>query len=245
MKRILLAVGIIAQLALAQGALAYTVTFGDTANNWTGWTNATDPNDTVGSPMISGGTATMNNGALEGVTFNADHFQDAGLHYYAGDLFINLLTTANDTTWDYVVRSLGDKTGGIYGIFEVNVSALKGVNDANYVLSNWTDNPSYASYRELHPIGVTNATLGTQVGTATFSGLSVPKINGVSTVSYNFAQSAIDLSNQNFILGWTVNCANDVVYQQVPVPEPGTMMLLGMGMLSLAVFGKRRMNKVA
>jgi len=27
------------------------------------------------------------------------------------------------------------------------------------------------------------------------------------------------------------------------VPEPGTMMLLGMGMLSLAVFGKRRMNK--
>jgi hypothetical protein len=30
-----------------------------------------------------------------------------------------------------------------------------------------------------------------------------------------------------------------------PVPEPGTMMLLGMGMLGMAVYGKRRMNKQA
>jgi len=30
-----------------------------------------------------------------------------------------------------------------------------------------------------------------------------------------------------------------------PVPEPGTMMLFGIGMLGLAVYGKRRMNKEA
>jgi hypothetical protein len=35
--------------------------------------------------------------------------------------------------------------------------------------------------------------------------------------------------------------ANDLT----PVPEPGTMMLLGIGMLGMAVYGKRRMNKQA
>lgn len=30
-----------------------------------------------------------------------------------------------------------------------------------------------------------------------------------------------------------------------PVPEPGTMMLLGMGMFGLAIYGKRRMNREA
>jgi hypothetical protein len=30
-----------------------------------------------------------------------------------------------------------------------------------------------------------------------------------------------------------------------PVPEPGTMMLLGFGMLGMAIYGKRRMNKEA
>jgi PEP-CTERM motif len=35
--------------------------------------------------------------------------------------------------------------------------------------------------------------------------------------------------------------ANDIA----PVPEPGTMVLLGAGLLGLAVFGKRRMNKEA
>jgi hypothetical protein len=36
-----------------------------------------------------------------------------------------------------------------------------------------------------------------------------------------------------------------LVENVAPVPEPGTMMLLGIGMLGMAVYGKRRMNKEA
>lgn len=35
----------------------------------------------------------------------------------------------------------------------------------------------------------------------------------------------------------------DYTNNSAPVPEPGTLMLLGAGMLGLAIFGKRRMNK--
>jgi hypothetical protein len=41
------------------------------------------------------------------------------------------------------------------------------------------------------------------------------------------------------------NTQDMVVFTQTPVPEPGTMMLLGFGMLGLAIYGKRRMNKEA
>ncbi len=41
--------------------------------------------------------------------------------------------------------------------------------------------------------------------------------------------------------GYNINVSGDAA----PVPEPGTMVLLGAGMLGLAVFGKRRMNKEA
>jgi len=36
---------------------------------------------------------------------------------------------------------------------------------------------------------------------------------------------------------------DDIIIAITPVPEPGTMMLLGIGMLGMAVYGKRRMNK--
>jgi hypothetical protein len=73
--------------------------------------------------------------------------------------------------------------------------------------------------------------------TITFSGLS-------------FSQIITAFNDETFRIGVHVQSLSDgqsesYVTPGTPVPEPGTMMLLGIGMLGLAVYGKRRMNKDA
>lgn len=66
----------------------------------------------------------------------------------------------------------------------------------------------------------------------------------------SFTANTFNLDNFVDIVGVRIQgiedyTANSLLLVGTPpaVPEPGTMMLLGMGMLGLAVFGKRRMNK--
>jgi len=237
MKRVLVAVCIIAQFGLSQVAQATTVSINDTSIIWSGWSNnvvgsngwAQNDTDSIGSPQTITTTFDLSNGLLNSITF--DVLYPLPTNVFAGDLFINLLTNSNDTTWDYVVNSLNG-SDGTYDIRQVSVDAVKNPNLNPYVMSYYDSDP--ANYRSLHPIGVQSQYLGADVGDATLSGLNT------NYIKYDFG-NGFDLDGKSFIIGWTQTCANDVIYQ--PVPEPGTMMLLGMGMLGLAVYGKRRMNK--
>lgn len=66
--------------------------------------------------------------------------------------------------------------------------------------------------------------------------LQQPDFGGYDVMNADFRMRYMNNGyEQAFILGGTVQ-------QGPPVPEPGTMMLLGMGMLGLAVYGKRRLN---
>jgi hypothetical protein len=74
----------------------------------------------------------------------------------------------------------------------------------------------------------------------TFSGITISGYDWV-----HFDVMALETTNDNTDLVRNPG-SHDVTWKSSsPVPEPGTMLLLGTGLLGLAVYGKRRMNREA
>jgi len=244
MRRIALVVGIIASLAMSQIANATTIHFVDKTLDWPGWTATSNPTADGGSvtPNINSTDVTMNLGTPSGaqltnVTFN---LSSANYTVFSGDLFFD---KDNNGTWDYVVRALGTplNTSAALSIYAINIpiAGTPAQNAANYVFSSDPPLP-VSSYRAGIPVGLLTTPTSNPLGTGTVNYLA-----GASAISFDFTQSSPLFFGQDFALGYTETCGNDVIFEKVPVPEPGTMMLLGFGLLGMAVYGKRRMNKEA
>jgi len=235
MKRLILVLGLIASTAIGQVAHATpsTTTYADTSLNWATWTatsnNSADP---YGTPDIVSTSVTMDTGKLLNVTFN---LASNNVNVASGDLFID---TGANQTWDYVVRSLGTTLNGsaVLGLYAINV----GIHDTNaYTMSSDGGLP-VTYYRAGLPVGLL-ATPGSSslLGTIAYTA-------GPTAISFDFSSVApLLFFNSDFIIGYEETCGNDIIYQDVPVPEPGTMVLLGAGMLCLVVYSKRRMSKSA
>jgi hypothetical protein len=239
----------------ASTAGAGTVSFGDTANYWPGWNNTKngtgdDSQDTIGEPDFTGGTATFSStGKLTGLSFTVSNPvapSSWNANISPGDLFIDV---NSDQNWDYVVHLTGIsgwQAGhlstvvgqGSYSIYAVNIPL--GSTSA-YVLSG-TDNSGLWSgflIRDGHPVTLSNGSLPTSsYGTVDFSGWGTDP-------SFDFSKLPNGgLTFSNLTIGWTVNCANDVLYEHIkPVPEPATMLLLGTGLIGLAGYRARRRAK--
>jgi len=153
--------------------------------------------------------------------------------------------------------------------FEVNSINFSSNTPVTY--DQWLKSPTWTS-GESHKDGFSSGSdfMGTYFlfsGNANFSStFSVTHDDGFwmdlfnDTTQYYYFDSSQNVSamtesfdivagNYNFNILYSADNGFPEVLQiagmSAPVPEPGTMMLLGIGMLGMAVYGKRRMNKEA
>ncbi|MBU1248094.1 MAG: hypothetical protein KKB70_05305 [Proteobacteria bacterium] len=193
-------------MLIASVAHAGVYTFEDTVNYWPGWANGTsdDSKDVIGVPNFTTGTVSYQNGGIM-TGFSVNY--TAGSAYNnlgSGDLFINV---NNDNSWDYVV-DLSGRNGGTVGVYAFNVDY-----DAtgSYIMS------TGSGIREDHPTGAIVS--GAPVAYATWSGLETWQNSGqVLTTSIE----GLNLDYEVLTVGYTVSCANDVVFaggmSKTPIP---------------------------
>ena len=180
---------------------------------------------------------------VDGVVNYAD-----GRSYYAGDLALSF--DDDSSSYEYAVdfglgtRDFDGKTvdaehDGIH-------SGDSGVDQAGlYSVSTWNTHV-YSGYTVSNPFAMDGGSLITSIG-------DNDNIAGSGTadgVTSYYRQVTFDLSGLN--LGdeftvdthWTMSCGNDNINGRLSVEEPSSLLLMGLGLLSLGLVRLRKKTKV-
>lgn len=148
------------------------------------------------------------------------------IHNIAENGFSSLWMGGNDTISSYVLTlSLYDDNRGTRTIFGT-------IPDGTEVGGIWTSALDHYTY---------NFNLTSQDFAGSFLGALDIWADGRIGVKVTEESGLSNILGDFYLASSTLTVYGD--NGSAPVPEPGTMVLLGAGLMGLAVFGKRRMNK--
>jgi len=204
---------------LVGSAFATTIYYPDQTINWPGYPKAPfpiNPNDQIGSfPTVLGAAVTFDgSNYLNQVAFDLTNMR------WDTTLFINTKTTGATPydQWDYFVH-IKDASTNFY-IVDPSFTP------ADYILV------SLPTWRVGHPYSIDPAKL-----TLTPGYLSGITVNPTQLI-FDFVPNMIELfgTGEGFVIALSQDCANDVFI----TPEPGTLLLLGAGILGLGLVIRKR-----
>jgi len=100
---------------------------------------------------------------------------------------------------------------------------------------------SGATYRNGQEVAVDtdSSTVSALLNSGTWT---IDDTNGVITFLIDIDGTGL-LQGSEIAFHWGMMCGNDVIEGSAPVPEPATMLLLGVGLCGLAFVGRKKLIK--
>jgi len=152
--------------------------------------------------------------------------------YGPGDFAIDF---GQDGSYEFGIETTGNNKGKAYK----NVVWDYGLWDVNGAYNPANPDPA-------HPTSILSGDYA-GMGTLVYTSIGVNNMGAHKKDLHYFIEAAIPLSAFNgysgkFDVHWTMNCANDAIQADpdLTIPEPGTLALLPLGLLSLAALRRRK-----
>lgn len=160
----------------------------------------------------------------------------SGYNFPSGDLFIDVLGINNGNSYGYDYVFDMDFAGGSYNIYKLTENSI--IEDVYYSQNN---NSNPWRYKSGGITVVENGSIGYYAGLSDSDTGFMGGTHYAASVALDFLDPGAEFRSH-----FTMKCGNDNLIGQgtaAPVPEPSTMILMGIGLIGIAGFGRKKLMK--